>query len=218
MKCSLLLGLALGVLSSGQNLTIRLYNFANVPAKTIDQASAIAGQMLAQAGVAVIWEAGRQDSLEGRLTDMSTGPTTSDTRDYLVASVVKGTPATFAPGALGYSLPMARQGAHARIFYDRVEKLSLGLQVGPDTAIFLGAAIAHEIGHVLLGSTEHSAEGIMKARWGTPEFRKLACKDLRFASTDATRLRTGISGRFGNRLQVSNPPHTDLSNYPRVVR
>jgi len=218
MKRSLLLGLALGVLSSGQNLTIRLYNLANAPARTIGQASAIAGEMLAQAGVAVTWEAGPQDSLEGRLTDMSTGPTITDTRDYLVASVVKGTPAAFAPGALGYSLPMARQGAHAMIFYDRIEKLSLSLQVGPDTAIFLGAAIAHEIGHVLLGSTEHSARGVMKARWGPAEFRELACKDLRFVSIDVLRLRMALSGRFGNRPQVSSPPHIDLSNYRRVVR
>ncbi len=140
MKPSFLLGLALGVLSSGQNLTIRLYNLANAPAKTIDQASAVASQILAQAGVAVTWEAGPPDSLEGRLTDMSSRPTTMDLREYLVASIVKGTPATFAPGALGYSLPLACQGAHATIFYDRVEKLSTGLQVGPDTGVLLAAA------------------------------------------------------------------------------
>ena len=164
------------------------------------------------------WEAGPQDSLEGRLTDMSTGPTTTDMRDYLVASVVKGTPATFAPGALGYSLPLACQGAHATIFYDRVEKLSLSMQVGPDTGMLLGAAIAHEIGHVLLRSTEHSEGGVLKARWGPPEFRKLACKDLRFASKDAPRLRAGVSSRFGNRLQVTNPPRMDLSNAQQVAR
>jgi len=218
MKRSLLLGLAFGVLSSGQNLTIRLYNLANAPAKTIGQASAIAGEMLAQAGVAVTWETGPQDSLEGRLTDMSTGPTTTDPRHYLVASVLKGTPATFAPGALGYSLPMASQGAQAMVFYDRIEKLSLSLHVGPDTSVLLGAAIAHEIGHVLMGSTEHSAKGIMKARWGPAEFRQLACKDLRFASIDIPRLRAGASGRFGNRLLVSNPPHMDLSNARQVAR
>ncbi|HEY6991101.1 MAG TPA: hypothetical protein VH369_22080 [Bryobacteraceae bacterium] len=210
MKSFMTLGLACGFICSGQNLTIRLYNLANVPAKTMDQASAVAGQMLAQAGVAVTWEAGSPDNLEGRLTDMSTSPTTTDTRNYLVASVVKDTPATFAPGALGYSLPLASQGAHAIVFYDRVEKLSLGsrvgpgLRVGPVTGTLLGAAIAHEIGHVLLGSTEHSAQGIMKARWGLKEFQELACKDLRFASTDATRLQAGVSSRFGNRLQVSN--------------
>ena len=218
MKSFMTLGLACGFICSGQNLTIRLYNLANAPARTIDQASAVAGQMLAQAGVAVTWEVGSLDSVEGRLTDMSSSATMTDTRDYLVASVVKGTPATFAPGALGYSLPLAGQGAHATIFYERVEKLSLSLQVGPDTGMLLGAAIAHEIGHVLLGSTEHSAEGIMKARWGTPEFRKLACKDLRFASMDATRLRTGVLSRFGNRPQVSNLPRMDLSNGRQVAR
>jgi len=218
MKRSFLLGLALGLVCSGQNLAIRLYNFADAPTKLIDQASAIAGRMLAQAGVAVTWEAGPQNSLEGRLTDMSASPTTNNTRGYMVASVLKRAPVTFAPGALGYSLPMARQGAHAMVFYDRVEKLSLSLQVGSDTSVLLGAAIAHEIGHVLLGSTEHSAKGIMKARWGPAEFRELACKDLRFASNEAPRLRAGASGRFGIRLQVRNSPHIDLPNSRPVVR
>src|SRR5262245_59711129 len=31
----------------------------------------------------------------------------------------------------------------------------------------LGSAIAHEIGHLLLRSQAHSAEGIMQARWRT---------------------------------------------------
>jgi hypothetical protein len=32
---------------------------------------------------------------------------------------------------------------------------------------FLGALMAHEIGHVLIGSGIHSAAGIMKAHWGS---------------------------------------------------
>jgi hypothetical protein len=204
MKRSLLLGLALGVLCGGQTLKIRLYNLANAPAKTVEQASAVAGHVLAEAGIAVFWEEGSTDSLEGRLTDMSPSGivTPGDTRTYLVVTVVKRTSAGVYPGALGYALPLARQGAHATIFYDRVEKLSLGLRVGSDVGSLLGAAIAHEIGHVLLGSTEHAAQGLMKARWGTAEFQQLACKDLRFASVDVPGLRAGAVGRLvmGRRL------------------
>jgi hypothetical protein len=36
----------------------------------------------------------------------------------------------------------------------------------------LGHAMAHEIGHVLLGSMERSPDGIMKARWGGSGYRK----------------------------------------------
>lgn len=220
MKRSLLLGLALGVLSSGQSLTIRVYNLANAPAGIISRASTVAGQILAQAGIAAIWEEGSPDSLEGQLTDMSPCGTVTaiDTREYLVVSVVKGTPARVYPGALGYALPCGRQGAHARIFYNRTMKLPLGFGVGPDIGTLLGAEVVHEIGHVLLGSMEHSVQGIMKARWGPMEFQELACKNLRFASIDVPRLRAGASGRFGNRPQVSNLPRMDLSNGRQVAR
>src|SRR5690348_13792342 len=218
MKRSLLLGLALGLVCNGQSLTIRLYNLANAPAGIISRASTVAGQILAEAGIATVWEEGSPDSLEGQLTDMSVcgTVTAAETREYLVVSVVKGTSARVYPGALGYALPCGRQGAHARIFYDRTVKLPLGFGVGPDIGTLLGAEMVHEIGHVLLGSMEHSVQGIMKARWGPTEFHQLACKDLRFASIQVPRLRAGVSGRFGNRLQVSNPPHIDLSNHRRV--
>jgi hypothetical protein len=220
MKRSCLLMLALGLLCNGQNLTIRLYNLANAPVKSINQASAIASQMLAQAGVDVTWEAGPPDSPEGRLTDMSACGTVNatDTREYLVMSVVKGVSAAVYPGALGYALPCAQKCPHVRTFYDRTEKLALGLSVGPGVGTLLGAVMAHEIGHVLLGSTEHSARGVMKARWGPTEFQELACKDRRFASTDAARLQAGASVRLGNRRQVSSLPRVDLSNQRRVVR
>jgi hypothetical protein len=220
MKRSFLLGLALGLVCNGQNLTIRLYNLANAPAGTISRASAVAGQVLEQAGVAAIWEEGSPNSLEGWLTDMSACGTitAADTREYLVVSVVKGTSARAYPGALGYALPCGRQGAHARIFYDRTVKLALRLSVRLDIGTLLGAETAHEIGHVLLGSMEHSARGIMKAKWGSTEFQELACKDLRFASDEVPRMRAGASGRFGNRQQVSNPPHVYSSNHPRVLR
>ena len=220
MKRSCLLGLALGLVCSGQSLTIRLYNLANAPAGTIGRASTVAGQILAQAGIAAIWEEGSPDSLEGQLTDMSTCGTitAADTREYLVVSVVKGTSARAYPGALGYALPCGRQGAHARIFYDRTMKLPLGFGLPLDIGTLLGAEMAHEIGHVLLSSMEHSARGIMKAKWGSTEFQELACKDLRFASNEVPRLRAGVSGRFGNRPQVSNLPRMDLSNGRQVAR
>lgn len=186
-----MIGLMFGLLCGGQTLTIRLYDLANVPPATLEQASAVTGELLAGVGVRVIWEEGVPDSLEGRLTVMipASIPGASDRRGYIVVRVEKGLPAGPSGADLGYALPFAREGVHATVYYDRVEKLCLG-----STANLLGAAMAHEIGHVLLGSTEHSAHGIMKARWGQGEFRLLACGRLQFAPADAPGLRAGVTG------------------------
>lgn len=180
----MIVGLAAGMLSSGQSSTIRLYDLANVPVGTVDRASAVATHLLADAGVIVTWQKGARDSLEGAITDMSAVSPAPDSREYLVVRLVRGVPARIYTGATGYALPFARQGAHATVFYDRVANLSLSSIGMPSAGSILGAAMAHEIGHVLMGSSEHSAAGIMKARWGQAEFRLLACNRLQFSVED----------------------------------
>jgi len=195
-----MIGLIFGLMCGGQSLTIRLYNLANVPLGTLERASAITGELLAGAGVRVIWEEGIPDALEGRLTIMipSSIATAPDGRGYVVVRVENGLPANPSGAGLGYALPLAQEGVHATVYYDRVEKLCLG-----STANLLGAAMAHEIGHVLLGSTKHSAHGIMKARWGPAEFRLLACGRLQFAPMDAPGLRAGVAGRLPGQRRLA---------------
>jgi len=203
------IGLACGLLCDGQNLTIRIYNLANAPAETIDRASAVAGLVLGHAGVATIWEYGAPDSQEGRITDVSAaGRPTADTREYLVVRIVTGIPPHVYPRATGYALPFARQGAHATLFYDRIEKVSVGSIVGPSTGSLLGAAMAHEIGHVLLSSTEHCAQGVMKGNWGPSEFRLIACRGLHFTPENAAALRTGAAERLAMGQFRKAPPST----------
>ena len=192
-----MIGLMFGLLCGGQSLTVRLYNLANVPSGTLERASAVTGELLAEAGVRVIWETGSSDSLEGRLTVMipANTPGGSDRRGYVVVRVEKGRPEGPSGADLGYALPFAREGVHATVYFDRVERLYFSSTAVPGIRALLGAAMAHEIGHVLLGSTEHSAHGIMKARWGPAEFRLLACGRLQFAPADTPGLRAGVAGR-----------------------
>ena len=170
-------------------------------------------------------EKGRRDSQEGWITDVSAARRpTADTREYLVVRIVKGIPPHFYPRATGYALPFAGQGVHVTLFYDRIEKVSVGSIVGPAPARFLGTAMAHEIGHVLLGSTEHSAQGIMKGNWGPSESRLIACRGLHFTPENAAALRAGAAGRLATgQIQKAPPPTlvlpvTASESYRRSLR
>lgn len=57
-------------------------------------------------------------------------------------------------------------GVFATIHVDRVEKMVERSK--SDAAALLGRAIAHELGHLLLGTNDHSESGLMRANW-TPE-------------------------------------------------
>jgi hypothetical protein len=197
MRQLLTLGLAFGLLCGGQSLTIRLYNSAGVPKRTLNRAAAVTGRLFAGAGVTTIWQPGAPNSLEGRLTVMLASPIQSapDDRGYVAVRIEKGMPPDPQGTGLGYALPHARQGAHATVYYDKVEKLFLSAQAMPGIENLLGAAMAHEIGHVLLGSEEHSAQGIMKARWGRAEFQLLACNRLQFTLEEIAGIRAGVYRR-----------------------
>ena len=61
--------------------------------------------------------------------------------------------------------------------------------------------MAHEIGHVLLGTTEHSADGVMKARWGKPDYQRAAMGFMEFTPSQ----RGAIRGRLLTGLAMKRP-------------
>lgn len=178
----------------GETLTIRLYDLAHTSAGTVERATATAGRLLAEAGVNAIWEQGAPDSQEGRLADW-TPALVPDQRGYLVVRLLQGPPDDRPEADLGYALPSVWQGAHVTIYFDRVEKLFFRTKGMPRIGSLVGGVMAHEIGHILLGSAEHSPQGVMKAHWGLEEFRLLSCKKLHFTPEDATALRAGAADR-----------------------
>ena len=195
MKRRLTLGLLFAVLCDGETLRIRLYDLVHTPAGTLDHLTDTAGRVLAEAGVNVIWEKGATTSDEGHLTVWTLGHT-PDTRRYLVARLLIGPPGDFSEAELGYALPFVSEGAHVTVYYDRVEKVFFSTKGMPSIGSMLGAAMAHEIGHVLTGSAEHSPDGIMKGNWGVAEFRLLSCKKFHFTAENAATLRAAVAERF----------------------
>lgn len=78
-------------------------------------------------------------------------------------------------------------GCYSNVYYDRATSLRSGQNVG--VAGILGNVIAHELGHLLLGSNSHTPTGIMRARWDDKELRKAAMGDLLFTADQAESMR-----------------------------
>jgi hypothetical protein len=178
-----------------QRLNVHLYDLANIAPQTLDEAAREAAWILATAGVEVVWQRGAADSPEAQASDQTATTAVSqfDTWD-LVVRIVRGFPARSLPGALGYSLPNAQSGAHATVFYDRIEPLC---QTGMiSVPVLLGHAMAHEIGHVLIRTTEHSPGGIMKARWGKADYQRAAMGLLEFTPSQRATIREGLRARL----------------------
>jgi hypothetical protein len=93
---------------------------------------------------------------------------------------------------LGYSLvdTGTHAGTLATIYIDRVAWLAG--EAGVNAAVLLGRAIAHEIGHLLLGSNGHSESGLMRRVWSCESLKRDRPRDWVFAPGDIKAMQQAV--------------------------
>jgi hypothetical protein len=136
------------------------------------QSQAIAGQMLAAAGVKIDWRPGLQGC----------------SAQSILITLSERTPADLHPSAMAYALPY--EGAHIRLFYDRITMA--GPRLLPR---LLSHVLAHEVTHILQGVARHSDEGLMKARWDLNDYNSMLQKPLSFTDEDIDLIHRGVQAR-----------------------
>jgi len=165
-------------MAPGATLQVRVYDAAQVKPHVLALAKTEAARIFKAGGINVTWDLPTVEAAEDRGLDMSVRPTITDSRHYVVVRIARDTAATVFPGALGFALPFAGTGAHATIFYDRIETVRWVFNT--DEYIILGDAMAHEIGHVLLRSSKHAVAGMMQAHWDEASWRLASAGQLSF--------------------------------------
>ena len=86
----------------------------------------------------------------------------------------------FGEDTLGIAIPRFGSGDHAGVFLSRVRQKAAQSVGVIDISDLLGYVIAHEIGHLLLHSTLHSSEGLMRADLRQADLKKAAQRQLKF--------------------------------------
>jgi hypothetical protein len=91
-------------------------------------------------------------------------------------------------------------GFYAYVFYDHVQRLAEERKLGH---ALLGDVLAHEIGHLLLGSNSHSISGIMSAHWYGEELRQISEAAMLFAPSQSQMMRDRVASRQVDVLAVT---------------
>ena len=187
-------------------ITIWVANYAKVPRRELSRAERTAETILHDAGIETRW-------LDLPLEGMHRDPKYDIRRgEFFLRILGETAPRVLRHKAVGSALPCAEPkiGCGAYISYPSVEALAypsvetLAAREVSKSEL-LGAAIAHEIGHLLLGGG-HSSTGIMKSPWNELDLRGVACHQLNFTPGEAKhlyaaaqRLRATIGSPSGNR-------------------
>ncbi len=166
-------------------LTVRIYNYAGVPAGVLSHAEKETDRVFAQTGIQLSWA-----SCAVSDRDFANAP----------ASFVACSRASDAPIIKIQSQPNGARRAgpvagvaledRVAIWYNQVREISADHGISSD--VLLGHVMAHELGHVLLGDNSHSSEGIMIAAFRDKELRRAQKGTLLFTAQQGARVRAKL--------------------------
>jgi hypothetical protein len=181
-------------------ITIRVFNYAHTSSGTVAGAEELAATIFRECGVETVWlDCPLSSATAQQLTACQEPPKSTE----LILRIVpqfEVVPAGFRDTTFGFALPYqnpeGERGLYATVFYFPVKELAQHMEIGVSQV--LGPAIAHEIGHLLLGSITHSSSGIMQAQWGREELLRALTDRLLFTSEQAKLLRAKVQVRMRN--------------------
>ena len=177
-------------------------NSASVAERVVLDAERNAGGILHYAGVYVRWV-----NCGARASDVSEVQCREITKTDLVVRVIPHA-RTFGDDVFGVSFIDHDAGTYADLFFEPIEQLH---EQYKDIALaaILGDVLAHEIGHLLLGSNAHSRDGIMQPHWTKEQLYSAAMGRMRFSKEQAAKMRTRIASF---QIESQNLPTLEASN------
>jgi hypothetical protein len=181
---------------SNLGFTVLVYNNADVSPRTVAKAADLAKKIFRNAGLDMVW-----------IDFVPQRPISREVLDEVdcVVRILPKARVVLRPSATGEALPctLGEVACFANVFFDRVKaRAELGALSQEQV---MAHAIAHELGHLLLGSDSHFPVGIMKSKWGPEDMRRMAKGDLLFRPEQAAIIKANLLDR----------PATTAQSFPK---
>jgi hypothetical protein len=163
---------------------------AEVRRVVLDEAETHAARIYRHTGVKMVWR-----STPGPAAALPEDPATP--RDkfmvrLIILATFPGTPGGTSTFLMGAAPATALEcGGVAYVFLDAIMGYANVHRL--NSALVLGIAAAHEVGHVLLRRRGHSAEGVMRSSWKPDDWQRAAVGFLLFSRPEGETMRRAIS-------------------------
>jgi len=169
-------------------ITIRFFNYAPIPTRILDEARERVTAIYHRSGIAIDWV-----ECPVRDQDPSGFPACTEVWDttHLFLHLLTQAAKTIRVEKVGESLLSARM---ANIYWNRVRQQAESVQVELDR--ILAHTIAHEVGHLLLGSNSHAPTGIMVGKWSRQDLISISQFGLSFTAQQSEFVRGEVQRRI----------------------
>lgn len=189
-------------------INVRIYNYAEVAGGVLAKARSESERIFRRAGIETRWLA---CAVPG--SDVETKPpckakpgATDIQVRILPKKMAQGLMKHHSEFGLAFTAPGDGFGSNASIFYHRVEELSERRHTSK--SLLLGHLIAHEVGHLLLGSNSHSRSGIMHVPWDRAQVERASLGTLLFTGREPDKMRNQV---FRRMRAIEQKPVTRLA-------
>lgn len=191
--------------STTTQITVFVYNDAGVPLTVLQRAKQRAGSIFAHANLDVVWV----NCLHAGAARDTQACHRVDLPEHLALRIIPDASTSTRDAVFGVAfLSPDGEGKSSDVFWKRAEDLHTTSNL--DLGCILGSVMAHEMGHLLLGSNAHAVNGLMRARWEGEELRRIAMGTLLFTPQQAKLMR-GKARRLESAEQsVEQKPSSSL--------
>jgi hypothetical protein len=181
---------------SSPTIRIRVNNYTQATPAMLAGAEREAGRILGKAGLQTVW----LDCPAGHSTANPQDPCREplEATDIVLRVLSESSQNKFQDTAFGFAVVPVL----ATVYYDYVAHLARSDNAEFEIPIILGCVIAHEIGHLLLGSNSHSAWGIMQGHWERGQIRQAMTGTLLFTPQQAELIRAETQKRMTSQTSV----------------
>jgi len=204
MLLPVVLGHPVGAQGPRLSITVHSFDYSGTRPAAIAEAQRAAEMIFLQTGIHIRWlNCPVAGSRSASVPDCEVW-TDATHFALVVLSERMARKAATDPRQLGMAV-LNREGGfpnHAYVFLHRAVDLATN-ELLPWTGI-LGHLIAHELGHLLLGTNSHFPVGIMRANWGPAEIKLALMGNVSFTTQQSKRIRDDVERRLRSGVSSGN--------------
>jgi hypothetical protein len=177
----LTIALAFALTAAAQvEIAVHINNNAGLAPAQVNKAMKIAGRVFVPLGIAVRWSI-----CDPSCTETGTLPT-------FIMGIAGPQLEMPVQASLGFAMLATGKGNRAAVSLPRIEDFAEANSVPMESV--LGYSIAHELGHMITRSTEHSS-GVMRAKWDKENAMRMGQIRLEFAAKDGAAMKAALQSR-----------------------